>query len=122
MCLLHAPRPRKERGRVLVCAAHRRKDPLGNRGVVLAKDHALIEKLRLMRILFGNILQPDECWMLNGRLPTVGLRMNQQSKNAQRLAEAQTREAEVRFRATPPAFKLTRNTVTSTLFTTIKYH
>jgi cystathionine beta-lyase/cystathionine gamma-synthase len=38
--------------------------------------------------MFGNILQPDECWMLDGRLPTVALRMNRQSKNAQRLAEA----------------------------------
>jgi cystathionine beta-lyase/cystathionine gamma-synthase len=38
--------------------------------------------------MFGNILQPDECWMLDGRLPTVSLRMNRQSKNAQRLAEA----------------------------------
>jgi len=38
--------------------------------------------------MFGNILQPDECWMLDSRLPTVSLRMNRQSKNAQRLAEA----------------------------------
>ena len=38
--------------------------------------------------MFGSILQPDECWMLNSRLPTVALRMNRQSKNAQRLAEA----------------------------------
>jgi cystathionine beta-lyase/cystathionine gamma-synthase len=33
-------------------------------------------------------MQPDECWMLDGRLSTVGLRMNRQSKNAQRIAEA----------------------------------
>ncbi|MEI9978385.1 MAG: PLP-dependent transferase [Edaphobacter sp.] len=56
-------------------------------GVILAKDRALVEKLRRSRSLFGNILQPDECWMLNGRLPTVGLRMSRQSKNAQRIAE-----------------------------------
>jgi cystathionine beta-lyase/cystathionine gamma-synthase len=37
--------------------------------------------------MFGNILQPDECWMLAQRLPTVGLRMNRASKNAQRIAE-----------------------------------
>jgi cystathionine beta-lyase/cystathionine gamma-synthase len=37
--------------------------------------------------MFGNILQPDECWMLDGRLPTLSLRMNRQSKNAQRIAE-----------------------------------
>jgi methionine-gamma-lyase len=57
-------------------------------GVILAKDPTPVEKLRRSRGLFGNILQPDECWMLNGRLPTVGLRMNRQSKNAQRIAEA----------------------------------
>jgi cystathionine beta-lyase/cystathionine gamma-synthase len=56
-------------------------------GVVLAKDPALIQPIRLSRILFGNILQPDECWMLDGRLPTVGLRMNRASKNAQKIAE-----------------------------------
>jgi cystathionine beta-lyase/cystathionine gamma-synthase len=56
-------------------------------GVVLARNPELIEKLRLPRVLFGNILQPDECWLLDGRLPTVGLRMNRASKNAQRIAE-----------------------------------
>jgi cystathionine beta-lyase/cystathionine gamma-synthase len=56
-------------------------------GVALAKRPELIEKLRSQRIMFGNILQPDECWMLDGRLPTVPLRMNRQSKNAQRIAE-----------------------------------
>jgi methionine-gamma-lyase len=56
-------------------------------GVALAHDRALIQKIRAMRSLFGNILQPDECWMLDNRLPTVGLRMNRQSKNAQRIAE-----------------------------------
>src|SRR5882757_6308082 len=57
-------------------------------GVILAKDPTLTGKIRRTRSLLGNILQPDECWMLNGRLPTVGLRMNRQSKNAQRIAEA----------------------------------
>jgi cystathionine beta-lyase/cystathionine gamma-synthase len=56
-------------------------------GVALARDPQLIEELRRRRIIFGNILQPDECWMLGGRLPTVSLRMNRQSKNAQRIAE-----------------------------------
>ena len=56
-------------------------------GVALARDRALIQKMRSLRSLFGNILQPDECWMLDNRLPTVGLRMNRQSKNAQRIAE-----------------------------------
>ena len=57
-------------------------------GVALARDAELILKMRSRRVMFGNILQPDECWMLDSRLPTVSLRMNRQSKNAQRLAEA----------------------------------
>ncbi|MDQ2840479.1 MAG: PLP-dependent transferase [Acidobacteriota bacterium] len=56
-------------------------------GVALTKDLALMTKIRSKRSLFGNILQPDECWILNTRLPTVTLRMNRQSKNAQRIAE-----------------------------------
>jgi methionine-gamma-lyase len=56
-------------------------------GMVLAKRRELVTKMHSKRSLFGNILQPDECWMLNSRLPTVGLRMNRASKNAQRIAE-----------------------------------
>jgi cystathionine beta-lyase/cystathionine gamma-synthase len=56
-------------------------------GVALARDVELIKKIRGKRSLFGNILQPDECWILDTRLPTVHLRMNRQSKNAQRIAE-----------------------------------
>jgi cystathionine beta-lyase/cystathionine gamma-synthase len=56
-------------------------------GMALVKDTSLINKIRSKRSLFGNILQPDECWLLNTRLPTVTLRMNRQSKNAQRIAE-----------------------------------
>ncbi len=61
-------------------------DMLG--GVVLAKDPDLITRLRGTRAILGNILQPDECWLLDGRLPTVHLRMNRQSKSAQQIAEA----------------------------------
>ena len=57
-------------------------------GVALAHEAELIHAIRSRRVMFGNILQPDECWMLDSRLPTVSLRMNRQSKNAQRLAEA----------------------------------
>ena len=38
-----------------------------------------------MRAILGNILQPDECWLLDSRLATVSLRMNRQSKNASRI-------------------------------------
>jgi methionine-gamma-lyase len=60
-------------------------DMLG--GVVLGSDGDLIASLRGTRAILGNILQPDECWMLDSRLPTVELRMTRQSKNAQRIAE-----------------------------------
>lgn len=56
-------------------------------GAALARDPELIRQMRLRRAIFGNILPPDECWLLDGRLPTVALRMNRQSKNAQRIAE-----------------------------------
>jgi cystathionine beta-lyase/cystathionine gamma-synthase len=57
-------------------------------GVAITKSSDVIQKIRSRRIMFGNILQPDECWMLDSRLPTFALRMNRHSKNAQRLAEA----------------------------------
>ena len=56
-------------------------------GVALSADVELMRTLRRRRGMFGNILPPDECWMLDSRLPTVSLRMNRQSKNAQRMAE-----------------------------------
>jgi cystathionine beta-lyase/cystathionine gamma-synthase len=56
-------------------------------GVALSKDPAVMRPIRSRRSLFGNILAPDECWILDSRLPTVHLRMNRQSKNAQRIAE-----------------------------------
>jgi cystathionine beta-lyase/cystathionine gamma-synthase len=57
-------------------------------GVALGKDPVLMHKIRSKRSLFGNILQPDESWILDTRLPTVYLRMNRQSENAKRIAES----------------------------------
>jgi methionine-gamma-lyase len=54
-------------------------------GVVMGTDATLIASLRGMRAILGNILQPDECWILDSRLPTVELRMSRQSKNAARI-------------------------------------
>jgi cystathionine beta-lyase/cystathionine gamma-synthase len=65
-------------------------------GAALAADPALITKMKARRIIFGNILPPDECWMLDGRLPTVTLRMNRASKNAQRIAEQLSHHSKVR--------------------------
>ena len=64
-------------------------------GVALAADEKLIGVLRSRRNLFGNILQPDVCWMLDGRLPTVSLRMNRSSKNAERIARALAKHPKV---------------------------
>ena len=50
-----------------------------------------MRKILAQRNMFGNILQPDECWMLNSRLCTVALRMNRQSKNAQRAGRSPAR-------------------------------
>ena len=54
---------------------------------MIAAEPQLIQTLRGVRGLLGNILQADECWMLDSRLSTVTLRMNRQSKNAQKIAE-----------------------------------
>jgi cystathionine beta-lyase/cystathionine gamma-synthase len=54
-------------------------------GVVMSPDATLVAALRGMRAILGNILQPDECWILDSRLPTVELRMSRQSKNAARI-------------------------------------
>ncbi|MHC4924125.1 MAG: trans-sulfuration enzyme family protein [Planctomycetota bacterium] len=61
-------------------------DMLG--GVVLGKDTDVVTRIRGTRAILGNIRQPDECWLLDSRLATVNLRMNRQSKNAERIVEA----------------------------------
>jgi methionine-gamma-lyase len=73
-------------------------------GAVVAADPELIQSLRGMRALLGNILQADECWILNSRLSTVALRMNRQSKNAQRIAEALVKHPRVRRVMYPSLF------------------
>ncbi len=65
-------------------------------GVALTRDVGLMNKIRSKRSLFGNILQPDECWILDTRLPTVTLRMNRQSKNAQRIVERLATHSKIR--------------------------
>jgi cystathionine beta-lyase/cystathionine gamma-synthase len=65
-------------------------------GMVLGISPEIHKSLWARRGLFGNILQPDECWTLDSRLPTVSLRMNRQSKNAQRIAESLVHRSEIR--------------------------
>ncbi len=73
-------------------------------GVVLGREREAIVRLCGNRAIFGNILQADECWLLTGRLPTVGLRMNRQSKNAKRIAEALAAHPKVRQMFYPALF------------------
>ncbi|MBM3786821.1 MAG: aminotransferase class I/II-fold pyridoxal phosphate-dependent enzyme [Acidobacteria bacterium] len=65
-------------------------------GVAITRDAELMRPIRSKRGLFGNILAPDECWILDSRLPTVKLRMYRQSKNAQRIAEKLVKHPAVR--------------------------
>jgi methionine-gamma-lyase len=73
-------------------------------GAALAREAELIRQMRASRAVFGNILPPDECWLLDGRLPTVALRMNRQSKNAQRIAEQLVEHPKVRRLHYPTLF------------------
>lgn len=68
-------------------------DMLG--GVVLGRDPDLLDSLRGTRAILGNILQPDECWMLDSRLPTVELRMSRQAKNAEKVVAALAKHPKV---------------------------
>lgn len=73
-------------------------------GVALSADAELLAKIRSKRSLFGNILQPDECWILDSRLPTVELRMNRSSKNAERIATELAHHPKVRKVLYPTLF------------------
>ena len=68
-------------------------DMLG--GVVIGRDATVIRDLRGTRAMLGTILQADECWLLNSRLATVSLRMNRQSKNAQRIVDGLAGETRI---------------------------
>ena len=73
-------------------------------GIALARDAELIRKIRATRGLFGTILQPDECWLLAGRLPTVRLRMDKASIDAQRIAERLVEHKEIKRVLYPTLF------------------
>lgn len=64
-------------------------------GMAIAADGTLIAKMKGLRSLLGNILQPDECWILDGHLPTVHLRMTRACENAQKIALALARHPAV---------------------------
>jgi methionine-gamma-lyase len=74
-------------------------------GVVMGADPTLIATLRGMRAILGNILQPDECWILDSRLPTVELRMTRQSKNASRIVPQLAQHPKVQRAYYPELFQ-----------------
>ena len=74
-------------------------------GVVMGTDATLIASLRGMRAILGNILQPDECWILDSRLPTVELRMSRQSKNAARIVPQLAEHPKVQAVYYPASFQ-----------------
>ncbi|MES1187678.1 MAG: PLP-dependent transferase, partial [Myxococcales bacterium] len=74
-------------------------------GVVMGTDATLIASLRGMRAILGNILQPDECWILDSRLPTVELRMSRQSKNAARIVPQLAEHPKVKAAYYPALFR-----------------
>jgi methionine-gamma-lyase len=78
-------------------------DMLG--GVVMGKSRAHIQKIMGTRALLGNILQPDECWILDSRLPMVEMRMTRGSKNAQQIVKALKENSQITEILYPTEFK-----------------
>jgi len=77
-------------------------DMLG--GVIIAQKPEILKSLKGTRAILGNILQADECWLLDSRLATVSLRMTQQSKNAKRIVDRLAKHEKVSHIHYPPLF------------------
>jgi cystathionine beta-lyase/cystathionine gamma-synthase len=73
-------------------------------GVALTRDPAVAQPIRALRGLFGTILQPDECWILNGRLPTVALRMQQATNHARMIVDSLAGHPKIARIHFPPQF------------------
>lgn len=56
-------------------------------GVATAKDAALCERLTFSQNTYGAILAPADSWLLMRGIKTLSVRMRQQAKNAQWIAE-----------------------------------
>ena len=83
-------------------------------GAVLAADPDLVVRLHRLRAILGNILQADECWILDSRLSTVALRMNRQSKNAERIATRLSRQSGVKRVIYPRCLAIRSNAASAT--------
>lgn len=56
-------------------------------GVLVAKDRALLEKLALLRELYGGIIGPMEAWLAIRGLRTIEVRLRQHEKTAMAVAQ-----------------------------------
>jgi len=56
-------------------------------GAALAREAALVEKMKEVRSFFGTICEPFTAWLLERSLATIYTRMVKQSKNAARVAQ-----------------------------------
>lgn len=65
-------------------------------GVAIAKDAAIGERLAFLQNATGAILGPQDSWLLLRGLKTLGLRLERQQQNAQRIADYLTQHARVR--------------------------
>ncbi|HEX2117069.1 MAG TPA: aminotransferase class I/II-fold pyridoxal phosphate-dependent enzyme, partial [Alphaproteobacteria bacterium] len=64
-------------------------------GVALTRAVETMTPIRGLRSLFGTILQPDECWILNSRLLTVGPRIRQATESARQIVGALAKNPKV---------------------------
>lgn len=65
-------------------------------GVLVAKDTALVDKLSLMRELYGGIMGPMEAWLAIRGMRTLEVRLMQHEKTAMAVAEFLERHPKVK--------------------------
>src|SRR5260221_3867976 len=56
-------------------------------GAVVVRDKALYDKLYFLQIATGGVMGPFECFLASRGIKTLELRVREQSRTAQRLAE-----------------------------------
>jgi cystathionine beta-lyase/cystathionine gamma-synthase len=74
-------------------------------GVALTREAKTMTPIRSLRGLFGTILQPDECWILNSRLLTVGPRIRQATESTRQIVEALSKHPKIAHIHYPTQFR-----------------
>jgi cystathionine gamma-synthase len=54
--------------------------------IIIKKKNELAEKIREYQVVGGSVPSPFDCWLLNRSLATLSLRLERQTKNAERIA------------------------------------